>query len=83
MDKEQALGRAGWGRASEHERGLLLDIFGIDPAEVDAEQVSCVEPEPFIPQPRPEPVKPAPEIDALVDELVAGWVSDREIEAGA
>jgi predicted GIY-YIG superfamily endonuclease len=81
LDKEQALGRAGWQQATEHERGLLLDIFGIEPAEVDAEKVPPTPP--FVPRPRPEPVPVTPEIDALVDELIAGWTADREIEAGA
>jgi hypothetical protein len=83
LGRDEALGRAGWGRASEHERGLLLDIFGIDRTEISAVQAPPVRPQPVIPQPRPEPVMPSPEIDALVDELVAGWVSEREIEAGA
>jgi hypothetical protein len=88
LTSEQALGRAGWDRASEHERGLLLDIFGLNRAEIDAENVSYVPPKPVIPQPRPEPVKPAPEIDALVDALIAGWTSPKaeaeaELEASA
>ena len=35
LSQEQALRRAGWDRASEHERGLLLDMFGLPkpPAE--------------------------------------------------
>ena len=33
LSQEQALGRAGWDRASQHERGLLLDMFGISPAQ--------------------------------------------------
>jgi hypothetical protein len=88
LTPEQALGRAGWARASELERGLLAEIFGIDRAEVDAEKVPSVPPKPFIPQPRPELVKPTPEIDALVDALIAGWTSPKadaeaELEAGA
>lgn len=85
---EQALGRAGWDRASEHERGLLAEIFGIDRARVDADNIPYVPPKPIIPRPEPEPVKPTPEIDALVDALIAGWTSPKadaeaEPEAGA
>ena len=30
LTEQEALSRAGWDRASEYDRGLLLDIFGID-----------------------------------------------------
>jgi hypothetical protein len=88
LTPEQALGRAGWNQASEHERSLLAQIFGIDRAEVDAENVPYVPPKPMVPQPRPEPVELTPEIDALVDALIAGWTSPKadaeaELEAGA
>jgi hypothetical protein len=73
LTTEQALSRAGWDRASEYERGLLLEIFGIDQAEISAEKVPSVSPEPVVPQPRPEPVEPTPEIDALVDALIESW----------
>jgi len=87
LTPEQALGRAGWGRASEHERGLLAEIFGIDRTEVDAEKVPYFPPKPIV-QHWPEPVEPTPKMDALVDALVAGWTSlkadaEAEPEAGA
>lgn len=81
LTPEQALSRAGWHRASEHERGLLAEIFGIDRAEVDAKNVSYLPPKPVIQQ-RPEPVRATPEIDALVDVLIAGWTSP-DADAGA
>jgi hypothetical protein len=88
LTPEQALGHAGWARANEHERGLLAEIFGINRADVTAEKVPDVPAKPFVPLPRPEPVKPTPEIYALVDELIAGWTSSKadaeaELEAGA
>src|ERR1700733_9876717 len=43
LGQEQALGRAGWDRASQHERGLLLDMSGISQA----------------PAPQPAPAEPA------------------------
>jgi hypothetical protein len=33
LTREQALARAGWDRASEHERALLLDMFGAGQAQ--------------------------------------------------
>ena len=33
LSREQALALAGWDRASEHERALLLDMFGADQAQ--------------------------------------------------
>src|SRR5260370_22347149 len=47
LGRDEALSRAGWDRASEHERGLLVDIFGIDGAEIDvADQIQDRPPEP-------------------------------------
>lgn len=84
LTTEQALGRAGWNRASEYERGLLAEIFGVNRAEAAAGSVPYDPPKPFVPQPRPEPVRPTPEIEALVDELIEGWTSPKaEAEAGA
>ena len=83
LSQEQALSRAGWDRASQHERGLLLDMFGISPEQ--APQPAPAEPagppaaEPEPPGPVPfhgVPAQVTPEIVALVDRLQAGW--DRE-----
>ncbi len=73
LTAEQALGRAGWGRATQHERSLLLEIFGIDRAEVDAEKVPDVPLKPIVVRPEPEPAEVTPEIEALVDALEASW----------
>ena len=88
LTSEQALGHAGWDRASEYERGLLAEIFGIDRAEVDAEKVPYVAPRPFVPQPAPQPIQVTPELDAVVDALIAGWTAPKadaeaDLEAGA
>jgi hypothetical protein len=72
----QALERAGWDRASGYERGLLLEIFGLEapPANLAVREPQP-EPAPFVP--RPAPGEPSPEqlaeMDALVDGLVAQW----------
>ena len=73
LTAEEALGRAGWGRVSEYERGLLLEIFGIDRAQAGAEKAPHVEPKPFVPRPEPEAAEVTPEIEALVDALEASW----------
>jgi hypothetical protein len=82
----QALTRAGWDRSSEHERGVLLDIFGLVAAPPDL--AACApappEPQPFIPAPAVQPAGPEmlAEMDALVDPLVASWTSPK-VEASA
>jgi hypothetical protein len=94
LTASEALTRAGWGRASQHERGLLLGIFGLDQA-----------PENLPAQPGPRPEMPAPQPDlasgevrvipaprraldahyqvtpgvvALVGQLEAVWAAERE-----
>jgi hypothetical protein len=79
---EQALTRAGWDRADPHERGLLLEIFGLEAAPPDLAARTPAppappEPAPFVPAPRPEPAAEIPpDIDALIDVLVAGWKAE-------
>jgi hypothetical protein len=82
LTAEQALGRAGWDRASEHERGLLLDMFGISqppapqptPAE-PAEPRAVREPSGTVPF-HGVPCQITPEIVALVDQLQDGWTRE-------
>jgi len=86
IGKDEALTRAGWDRASDYERGLLLEIFGLEAAPPNlAVREPQSEPKPFVP--RPAPGEPSPErlaeMDALVDALVAGWKSAPEPEAQA
>ena len=84
LTQDQALARAGWDRASQHERGLLLDMFGISQAQA---------PEPASPAPAArEPAAPVPfhgvpyqatpEIVALVDRLQEGWTREAALESG-
>ena len=83
ITKEEALAKSGWDRASEYERGVLLEIFGMEkpPAAVPP----AAEPKAFVPAPRPQPVTEIdPALDAVVDALVAGWNSPKaEASAGA
>jgi hypothetical protein len=77
----QALTRAGWDRSSEYERGVLLDIFGLEAAPPDL--AACApappEPQPFIPEPAVQLASPEmlAEMDALVDALAATWTSPK------
>jgi hypothetical protein len=85
---QEALDRAGWDRASEHEQGLLLEIFGIEQDQIGTQKVTYDPPRPFIPQPAPEAVTASLELDAVVDALIAGWTSpeadaEAELEASA
>lgn len=78
----EALSRAGWDRASEHDRGLLLNILGIDRAP---ESIPARRPAPPAPsggqvrevpaprQPGPGTRHITPEVVALVDQLESGW----------
>jgi hypothetical protein len=92
LSQEQALARAGWDRASAHERGLLLDMLGIGQAPQDTPAQPGGGLRPDVPAPRPSPVggevrvpepRPAPaarhitpEVVALVDQLQAAWAAE-------
>ena len=85
LSQEQALGRAGWDHASQHERGLLLDMFGISQAPAPAEPAeppAAREPQ----QPGPfhgVPGQITPQIVALVDQLQEGWTRQAMTRPGA
>ena len=76
ITKEEALARSGWSRASDYERGILRDIFGL---EKQPERIPDIySPQPFVPAPSPVPVTEIdPELDALVDALCAEWSSPK------
>jgi hypothetical protein len=92
LSREHALARAGWDRASQHERGLLLDMLGTaqTPQNAPAEpgsspRLDTPAPRPgpgggarVIPAPRPAPAAQhvTPEIVALVDQLQATWAAE-------
>ena len=85
VTREQAL--AQWETASEAERSLLREIFGMEPQPAKPAPVPVRE---IVPAPAPEPVRYGPEIDALVDALIESWTSphaepapELEMEAGA
>jgi hypothetical protein len=83
LSQEQALASAGWDRASQHERGLLLDMLGLSwppgnmPAQPGRRQAAAAPGGEVrvIPAARPaaaaQPI--TPEIVALVDQLQATW----------
>ena len=54
ITKEEALAKSGWDRASEYERGLLLEIFGMEKPSPVVPPVA--EPKAFVPAPSPRPV---------------------------
>ena len=66
LSREQALARAGWDRASEHERALLLDMFGAGQAQVP----------PPAPSQRPE----AP--PAVLDSSCSGAIGREQADPG-
>ena len=73
----QALERAGWDRATDYERGLLLEIFGLEaaPANLAVHAAAPPEPEPIAPAPAFREATPEQlaEMDALADQLCAQW----------
>jgi predicted GIY-YIG superfamily endonuclease len=74
LTKEEALAQSGWDRASEYERGLLLEIFGMEKPPVTVPSAA----KPFVPAPRPQPVTEIdPALDAVVDALVDAWNSPK------
>ena len=73
---EEALTRSGWDRASAFGRSLLLEIFGVDREPEGIPEIPS--PKPFVPAPSPAPVAGIdPELDAVVDALVASWSSPK------
>ena len=93
LSPDQALGRAGWDRASEHERALLLDMFGISPEQAPPPAAEPAGPQSPAPEPEPEPRGPVPfhgvpcqitpEVVALVDQLQDGWTREAMSQAAA
>ena len=85
LTREQAL--AQWENATEYERSLLREIFGIEPEAAKPAPVPVRE---ITPAPQPEPLTITPEMEALVDALIESWTTpqieptpERELEAGA
>ena len=85
LTREQAL--AQWENATDYERSLLREIFGMEP---EAAKHAPVPGREMIPASDPEPAHLTPEMDALVDALIESWTTPKaepaletEIEAGA
>jgi hypothetical protein len=85
LTKDQALAR--WESATDYERSLLREIFGMEPEAAKPAPVPVRE---MIPAHEPEQVHITPEMNALVDALIESWKSpkaepapERELEAGA
>ena len=83
VTKDEALAK--WQGASPAERGILREIFGMEPDAGNAPQPVRE----FIPAPRPEPVSEiSDELSELADRLIEGWTSPKaeasaEVEAEA
>ena len=91
LTASEALSRAGWERASQHERGLLLDMFGLSQAPESTPAQSAADPASVagareIPAPRPAPhvhYQITPETVALADQLQAAWTAEPRTAAHA
>ena len=87
LTASEALTRAGWERASQHERGLLLGIFGLSQAP-ETLPAQAAAPRPEMPAPRPESAsgevrvipapRPAPDARYQVTSEVAALVGQLE-----
>ena len=76
ITKEEGLAKSGWDRASEYDRGLLLEIFGMEKPPAVVPPVA--EPKAFVPAPSPQPaIEIDPALDAVVDALCAQWNSPK------
>ncbi len=85
LSQEEALSRAGWDRASEFERSLLLDMFGIEHAPERTEQFPGAPAAHQVPEPHLEEEPHVqqditPEVNALVDALIEGWSQEAKAE---
>jgi hypothetical protein len=94
LTASEALTSAGWDHASQHERGLLLGIFGLSQAPENLPAQPGPPPEMpvprngpgsgvvrVIPAPRPAPdthYQVTPEVVALVGQLEAAWTAKGE-----
>ena len=79
LSQPEALARAGWARATPHERGLLLDMFGIEQTpEPIPEQTPEIRP--IRRAPEPQVVEVTPKLEEVVAALEEGW--RREARAG-
>ena len=88
LSQQQALGRAGWDRASQHERGLLLEMFGISPEHAPANTAAAAPRTAVLEAPASVPFhgvpyQVTPEIVALVDQLQDGWTRPAQHQASA
>lgn len=70
LTRDQAL--AQWGNATDYERSMLREIFGMEPAAARPDPVPIRE---MTPAPSREPVSHSPEVDALVDALIESWTT--------
>jgi hypothetical protein len=91
LTASEALTRAGWERASQHERGLLLDMLGLSQAPENTATQPAAGPARGagtrdIPAPRPAPgphYRVTPEVVALVGKLEAAWTAGPRTAAHA
>jgi hypothetical protein len=91
LDAGQALKAAGWDRATQYEKGLLVETLGISevPAGLAADLEAKQEPPRPIVQQWPRQAEITPEVAALADGLIARWTArpkeparEYEMEAG-
>lgn len=85
LSQEEALSRAGWDHASEFQRSLLLDMFGIEHAPERTEQfpeapAAHRAPGPHLEEEPRVQQDITPEINALVDVLIEGWSQEAKAQ---
>jgi hypothetical protein len=85
LTKERAL--AQWETATDYERSLLREIFGLEPQAPKPPPVPVRE---LVRAPEPKPAVITPELEAVVDALIASWTTPKaepapesELEASA
>ena len=85
LTQPEALAHAGWARATPYERGLLLDMLGIEQAPEYMPEPEPLPERPFRPAPDVQVVEATAELEALVDALEARWRQEAQAapEVGA
>jgi hypothetical protein len=72
LTKERAL--AQWETATDYERSLLREIFGLEPQAPKPPPVPVRE---LVRAPEPKPAVITPELEAVVDALIASWTTPK------
>ena len=81
LTQPEALAHAGWARATPYERGLLLDMLGMEQAPENMPEPEPLPQRTLRPAPDVQVVEATAELEALVDALEARWRQEAQAAA--